>query len=245
MYAGGSKLNKDGRNGSYAKWTAVVCLALIVICGAVKSMMARCCSQMMTGSRYSLYYSVGLFSLIVCLIGSFLDRLFREIRENADLEAYKKIAFTDLMTGMRNRSAFKTDAAAWNDEPRGKLCTCIVFDVNNLKEINDTYGHFAGDDLITVTASCIKSCFSASGRCYRIGGDEFVVVMEDVSEDFVSGCLKNLQSAVDRENAGRENEISFAYGYATGEVASAADFSRFCEKADENMYRQKEEMKNA
>ena len=193
MYAGGSKLNKDGRNGSYAKWTAVVCLALIVICGAVKSVMARCCSQMMTGSRYSLYYSVGLFSLIVCLIGSFLDRLFREIRENADLEAYKKIAFTDLMTGMRNRSAFKTDAAAWNDEPRGKLCTCIVFDVNNLKEINDTYGHFAGD----------------------------------------------------RENAGRENEISFAYGYATGEVASAADFSRLCEKADENMYRQKEEMKNA
>ncbi len=59
---------------------------------------------MMTGSRYSLYYSVGLFSLIVCLIGSFLDRLFREIRENADLEAYKKIAFTDLMTGMhKNR----------------------------------------------------------------------------------------------------------------------------------------------
>ena len=38
MYAGGSKLNKDGRNGSYAKWTAVVCLAIIVICGAVKSM---------------------------------------------------------------------------------------------------------------------------------------------------------------------------------------------------------------
>ena len=91
----------------------------------------------------------------------------------------------------------------------------------------------------------LKSCFSASGRCYRIGGDEFVVVMEDVSEDFVSGCLKNLQSAVDRENAGRENEISFAYGYAAGKVASSADFSRLCEKADENMYRQKEEMKNA
>lgn len=196
------------------------------------------------GSRYSLYYSFGLFSLIICLIGSFLDRLFREMKENVSLEAYKKIAFTDLMTGMRNRSAFNTDAGAWDDAPAGKSCTCIVFDVNNLKEINDTYGHFAGDDHIMVTAACIKACFSSVGKCYRIGGDEFVVVMEDASEDSVRSCLRSLRSTVDRENAGRENEISFAYGYATGEVASAEDFSRLCEKADENMYRQKEEMKN-
>ena len=184
--------------------------------------------------RQLLLYSADILQIM----GHFIISLLRSRNLIAQL---REMSSHDRLTGFGNRYALDDYAATLD----GKGSLGVVFcDITGLKGVNDTRGHTEGDMLILRACDCLKKVF---GGCslFRIGGDEFVVVMEDVSEDFVSGCLKNLQSAVDRENAGRENEISFAYGYATGEVASAADFSRLCEKADENMYRQKEEMKNA
>ena len=77
------------------------------------------------------------------------------------------------MTGIGNRAAFDRDAGILHAKRDTNTFAVAVFDVNNLKYTNDTYGHAAGDRLIKDTADSVKDAFSAIGRCYRIGGDEF------------------------------------------------------------------------
>ena len=57
--------------------------------------------------------------------------------------------------------------------------TLIIFDVNYFKVINDTYGHSFGDEILKVIGKIIKKTYSQYGRCYRIGGDEFAVIIEE------------------------------------------------------------------
>ena len=63
----------------------------------------------------------------------------------------------------------------------------IVFDLDNFKYINDTYGHQAGDQCLKVIAECLKKAYSRYGNCYRIGGDEFVFLstVSDSEKEFL------------------------------------------------------------
>ena len=228
------------RNQELKKILTGVALMLIFVVAAMLSFYLN-----FSANRYPIYYSAGLFVFIVSLVVVFNDRLYGEIQENAELEAYKKIAFTDLMTGMKNRSAFYTYVNEQKDIGNGNVFTCIVFDVNGLKEINDTYGHAAGDELITDAAACILKCFSSEGLCYRTGGDEFVVILDDVGEDTIAEKLGDMKAIIKEKNKCRKPEISFAYGYAREELTSASALMDLYEEADRNMYRRKKRMKSS
>ena len=115
------------------------------------------------------------------------------------------------------------------------------FDVNNLKLVNDTFGHEAGDHLILKTAESLKSIASDNVTGYRIGGDEFVVIGCDVSPEQADELRSEWEKALAEINREEENAITVACGIVCGE--GEYDLDELIEEADRNMYQNKEEMK--
>lgn len=119
-------------------------------------------------------------------IGYFIASMLRQQRTLAQLE---KLSYYDSLTGIKNRNAYMMDLKKKYQFPIG----VIYIDVNGMKQINNHYGHKYGDRILCITADTISSIFFDAG-CYRIGGDEFVVICEKIeSEEFDSKVqqLKN------------------------------------------------------
>lgn len=160
-----------------------------------------------------------------------------------------KIAFTDANTGIGNVAAFKAkfddlDATRSNY----KYIGIIQFDVNNLKVINDTKGHEAGDLLIKTAAGIIDRSFRNIGTCYRTGGDEFVAII--VGEHAPIACdeaIYKFNKEIDKfnENPDKPFELRIAHGvaYYQNDVTENKTLKDIHKLADERMYSNKKMLK--
>ncbi len=152
---------------------------------------------------------------VVLLLIYFSFSIFHVIKENfvqsTRNEIYKELAFTDAMTHINNRSAFELamEKERNNSDSHGYI---LIADLNNLKHVNDTYGHHYGDEAIKNTARLIHESFNEIGKCYRIGGDEFCVIASDANKDIINECLKTFHQAV-KDIA---DTTSYPYSVATG-----------------------------
>lgn len=97
--------------------------------------------------------------------------------ENRRNRRYYQEAIQDSTTGLMNRNAYNAYLREYSEQELVSMC-CIYIDVNGLHEYNNTYGHQAGDKMLRTVAIAMKECFR-SGKQYRIGGDEFVVLTEN------------------------------------------------------------------
>ena len=88
-------------------------------------------------------------------------------------------------------------------------------------------------------------CFSSDGSCYRTGGDEFVVLLENFSEESLLEKLDSLDLMIAELNKTRTPALSIAYGYSRKTIFSLAVLHDLYEEADRNMYKKKTEMKKA
>lgn len=155
------------------------------------------------------------------------------------LQTTRKI-YTDTMTGLFNK-------AKWNEAVSESLVTSntiavIMLDLNTLKEINDLYGHDVGDQLIYNFATVLKKTLPSDSLICRWGGDEFAVMLNEASHEYVSHVLATLQIAVDRHNQTEEfAKISYATGYAISSDHKNLNAEDLFKKADENMYIMKQE----
>lgn len=86
-----------------------------------------------------------------------------------------KLAFTDLLTGLKNRNAYEEKLKVYRKQPKLLAgVSAVVIDIDGLKQINDTYGHHSGDEAIRTVGDCIIKAFGNDDFCCRNGGDEFV-----------------------------------------------------------------------
>lgn len=112
----------------------------------------------------------------------------------------------------------------------------FVFDINGLKTINDTFGHDAGDELIIGASRCIKKAVGDTGRCYRIGGDEFVVVT-NMEKETAQEVLVRLDEETKRwSNEKSAFSLSIAPGYACAKDHQGLTAEELIKKADKAMY---------
>ncbi len=159
-----------------------------------------------------------------------------------EANAYQTLAYTDQMTGLHNRTCFNIDFAELSKKPED--IAIIDFDLNNLKYTNDTFGHSAGDLYIKNCATIIYEIFNGIGKCYRVGGDEFVVLIEKASTIDITHYMAMLESSVDVCN--RENKtlkMQIAYGYATYTAKSDKNLEDTYNRADKIMYINKKDKK--
>ena len=156
-------------------------------------------------------------------------------------EHLQDVATTDSLTGLENRLAFDALLATINQEDsEANTWTMILMDVNGLKYANDTFGHQAGDALIIAAANAIKGAYGTNGHCFRIGGDEFVVVTRAPLNSLFQ-LQKQLKKNVEEYNTTALYHLSIAVGESrlcsdSGIRKSISDWKM---EADLNMYRDK------
>ena len=122
----------------------------------------------------------------------------------------------------------------------------MMLDLNNLKVCNDTLGHMEGDRYLTDSADLIKRIFDDYGKVYRVGGDEFCIIMENSSEKEICALIQRL---VQEEAAYNEHSqtvyMQIASGYAQYDAKKDADLDKTRSRADELMYENKKQLKEA
>ena len=163
-------------------------------------------------------------------------------RERAEL--MEKMAYTDGLTELANRAAFHEKEAAVREDRQP--CFIVQLDINYLKTVNDEYGHAEGDKHIIAAANTIADSFDGVGKCYRTGGDEFIVIAMNSKEEDIKHSLEKLERAADKYNQKEVPPVplELAYGYA--EYVPEKDILEAAEKlADERMYEKKRRMKQA
>ena len=184
--------------------------------------------------------------MIICVpfsaeapLTSSMKLLQRERERDRELGSARHLAYTDQLTGVKNTHAYVEAEAQLNrriaDEELQELGV-IVFDVNNLKKTNDSKGHEAGDQLIVTACRMICRRFKHS-PVFRIGGDEFVALLE--GEDYQN--REELLSEFDRiAEVNQENgKAVVASGLATFRPGEDHTYRKIFERADRRMYERK------
>lgn len=156
------------------------------------------------------------------------------------------LSYRDALTGVKNKTAYQETIANLEERTRtGRPeFAMIVFDINNLKIINDTLGHDFGDILIIDSCKLICKVFKRS-PVYRIGGDEFVVILENDDFNKYEELLARFKTALDDYNrhAGPDSRISIARGIAIYEENVDLTVSDVFKRADDAMYQNKMQVK--
>lgn len=149
----------------------------------------------------------------------------------------------DGMTDVYNRKAFEEELDGILVQDLDKYAL-IMFDLNNLKNVNDLFGHSMGDLYIITISKLIQEIYCTYGTVYRIGGDEFCVVVKKVDKNLFDDLNERLEQKIVKANEQYvERRMSVACGYAaftTGVDYSIRDVLR---RADEEMYKEKYRMK--
>ncbi|MGM9971225.1 MAG: diguanylate cyclase domain-containing protein [Anaeroplasmataceae bacterium] len=155
--------------------------------------------------------SLIIFVIGLLLLGTFFIMTYIEDKRahNTIIEK-KRAAITDEMTGLLNRSAYEQDINDFIDMDLSDYAI-IQFDINGLKSVNDTYGHKAGDELIIGTAHYISNVLRKFGKCYRIGGDEFISIVK-CSKEVLDEHIKTLDYLCSNYKGTYINEISVSIG---------------------------------
>jgi diguanylate cyclase (GGDEF)-like protein len=178
-----------------------------------------------------------------------LDRINEEQREIivklAESEAkLEEMAVTDELTGLKNRRGFFILAAQLMKMTNRKMSKIgfIFVDVDGMKTVNDKYGHSEGDRALTATADILKRTFRESDVIARIGGDEFVVIINDVDEISGDVIISRLQENLDLHNSTTKMDFRLSFSCGVVECDSCDErcsIEALLKKADELMYESK------
>ena len=153
--------------------------------------------------------------------------------EQRDQQRYlKRLGYFDMLTHLQNRNGYMEHLNEWKQTSLQRV-GCIYIDLNGLKETNDDLGHEAGDALLCRMAEVLEEVFPR--QAYRIGGDEFVVVLQNIPQIAFAEKVQRLRAEMQRRN------ISAAVGSVW--EAQSDDVEALLRRADDCMYREKQKMK--
>lgn len=178
-----------------------------------------------------------LFMLLMCYDVSI--HMYRMIRRGMEAKTLMQAAYIDVLTKCGNRAAFEKIMEqidlAHGEYPALEL---IMVDVNHFKQINDNYGHQSGDEVLRNVGSCLQEAFEGCADCYRVGGDEFVVLAPK-GFDRLEQRIRFLEQLLAKNNG--QHEISISYGKAAYRDQQQ-DIWALYREADQKMYEYKRQM---
>lgn len=181
---------------------------------------------------------VGIYlTLASCLLVLMLSRVLKEKYEK---EKYIYTSNTDELTKCYNRRAYDSDM---ENLDLNTEWIYISLDLNGLKKTNDTLGHSAGDELICAASNCMKFAFASYGKIYRIGGDEFVVLIRE-SVSNIDSILQVFDTTIHDWHGKYSNSISVSYGVVKSTEQDFDSIHSVSKLADERMYKSKSEFYN-
>lgn len=222
------------------KVKAIFAFVIICMCGTIMDLI------IFYSARHSedTFYGITAFFVYIVYTGLLsLQDAVSLIRQGRSAKHYEELALHDELTGLYSRVFFKqyTISHQQIQEP----CYLIMFDVNNLKECNDTRGHSNGDILLRNASHLIEAAFLPDGKCIRLSGDEFCVILEINDEAVVKKHLAVFSNATYEFNENNPDTfpIRVAYGYACFDPNLDLDLNDTLKRADKRMYEMKHQMK--
>lgn len=185
--------------------------------------------------------SITIFVIGIIMMGIVFSVIFiRERKATKEIIERRNISITDDMTGLYNRRAYDEDCMKIQAANAVSRITMVMMDVNGLKVINDTYGHMAGDELIIGCAKCIQTSMGKHGKLYRIGGDEFVALLQ-CDEGQLNDMLHTFDHITANWKGSYQCELSISKGVVVCSNYSNLSFDEIKELADKLMYEDKDQ----
>ena len=184
--------------------------------------------------------------VIVSLIGITADMLFVCLLKQTEVQAFSEVenltqdlhvenqklqraSVTDALTGIRNRMALRQDYEAY----QGHEVVVMMLDLDDFKLINDTHGHEEGDRVLRETGALLAETFGQN-HCYRYGGDEFLVIVPDISVDEFKKKLDTMMQARPVIIGGEK--VGYSTGYVHSVLSDSGRLRALIANADERMY---------
>ncbi|HAF61822.1 MAG TPA: hypothetical protein DCK95_05805 [Anaerolineaceae bacterium] len=180
--------------------------------------------------------------LIISVLGGFLLSLIRQ--------AYTQTKFFseyDAFTGTLNRRAglaLLNKLVPQDNRRKSKISLCFL-DINGLKEVNDTLGHDAGDELILTIVNVIKQVIRETDFIIRIGGDEFIIVFVNISLQEAESVWDRILVQFDQINQTKNKPfiVSASHGIIEYDTIDESGIEGLIKRADEKMYAEKRDLK--
>ena len=190
---------------------------------------------------YQMYYQYRSSQTVTLFlaIGS-VSVLFARERITREL---KRKAYTDV-TGIKNKHACLEEMNMLDCRDDTLNIGFAMFDLNNLKKVNDFYGHEKGDELIQSFAALLRKASNKKYFLGRFGGDEFIVIIKNFTEEIMETYISQVRELVEHYNKGRTVPLSFASGYAISTRSHYYLTEDILKEADKDMYRNKRMMKS-
>ncbi|WP_211919703.1 diguanylate cyclase [Vibrio sp. B1REV9] len=190
--------------------------------------------NLMVFEKYSV--AVAFFIYVLSTVALFL------VNARTERRYFENLAAKDPMTGLLNRRGIQT---VWRNKMTKKNVALAVFDIDDFKSINDTFGHDVGDDAIRLVADCIKHNIRHSDVASRFGGEEFVVAIYDENIQSMKRILERVsQSIVSSSTKVVEQGFTVSGGVVFQSSTELASFDELFKAADEKLYQAKTTGKN-
>ncbi|MBQ4529597.1 MAG: EAL domain-containing protein [Lachnospiraceae bacterium] len=170
------------------------------------------------------------FTKDATLLDSLSYFIVNEIGKRKLSEQLFFMSYRDALTGVYNRNCYKKDLEELSSD--SNISIGIVYaDINGLKKVNDELGHNAGDKLIKNVVSCLVTCFHEH-KIYRVGGDEFIIICQDISYEDFQFCIRKVHAYVETHE-----DCSVALGHSWSDQQYSVE--KLVKEADSLMYQDK------
>jgi diguanylate cyclase (GGDEF)-like protein len=181
------------------------------------------------------------------LLSTAFENMIMNLREHTKLQ--HMLAYRDPMTGLRNTTSYKEWVLDFEKNISDECASfgVAILDINNLKDANDAHGHILGNDLIITVSRIISDTFKRS-PVFRVGGDEFVVILQGRDLDEMDTLFSQLDDEFNKsyiKSGSTTIPVSVARGFAEFVPGRDGKFADVFNRADVRMYRNKSEMKRA
>lgn len=193
----------------------------------------------------AVYLRSGMLGFVLCFTISSQISTCRLVKQGMKYNIVKELAYVDGLTGLKNRTAYLEKIDRLEEHSEGHL-GIVFLDINDLKLVNDQLGHEYGDQLIRIVAGIIQNSFGQEGSAYRIGGDEFCLLMEgdhlqERYEKMRERFYHCLEQCNKEENFPRE--IVVAQGFSICQELTGKKIDKAIAEADGYMYADKAQLK--
>lgn len=174
--------------------------------------------------------------------------VFREKRKWKSHEALRSVAAVDPLTGLLNRRSFSAslDEELQRMSRTGHSAAIILFDLDRFKHLNDTFGHHVGDEVLTkIAAIAYAELRSPFDRLARWGGEEFIILLHNMTEDHAKGVCERLRTKIEElvvEH--RAQEVAFTASFGGSLLHPNQPFEEALSRADKALYMAKANGRN-
>lgn len=177
-------------------------------------------------------------SLVLCLALLYIhNQEFSELAADDKMHEQLIKISVDPLTGISSRYAYNQEVMNLQSlKTLPSDLVAISIDINGLKKVNDNLGHLAGDELICGASQCISNTFKNHGKCYRTGGDEFIVFINSNNDEEIEELMANLRDNADEWKGTLAPNLSLSIGYEKAIDNEKISIENLISLADKKMY---------